>query len=376
MTLQIETGYNLNLKFKKFNDQNQVEYTVVGGKEQLGIPALVRIEFPLEVDNNYPAERFNTFLFFRKNQNENDIFQVFDNKNKRNRLGWCFPIQALCSRDHSFAENEHFLPYATAASKRIFQDMKDDLEIVQSINSDSEHIFFSDFFSEDIAIFVIDVEAFNQLGTFSYEEWFPSFFRHGYIPYQNHPGEEIIFQGIPPEGRNIYISPVSSYLKNQPFLYSVFTKLIPYEENPLLLFFYEYQLIELLLEYILMEEQRAFVQEVIKVVDNTVKTKEILRKINENTTEKKLIRLLFSDYTAETIDSQTLKDTCNSFLLSTNSGEEKEPHKALYLVRNIIFHQYRNAAGQPKLLNAITREFADFLAQTIIFFEFSETAQA
>ena len=79
------------------------------------------VEYELDIYPDYENVDYSVHLFHNDYLNaENDIFQLYD-YSSNTRIGWIFPIQALLSQDHNYAENEHFLKYAYVSFKKIVE---------------------------------------------------------------------------------------------------------------------------------------------------------------------------------------------------------------------------------------------------------------
>lgn len=61
----------------------------------------------LGLDTEYNPENFKLVILYNRRDDctENSIYQVLV---KRQRIGWIFPVQALLSKNHDFAENAFF----------------------------------------------------------------------------------------------------------------------------------------------------------------------------------------------------------------------------------------------------------------------------
>jgi hypothetical protein len=228
------------------------------------------------------------------------------------------------------------------------------------------NLSFLDFFPDTTAVLVISLEKIDDPNGFVLNDWTPSFFQYGYIPVLSQPDRDVVFSGIQPEGVKLQITPVSKEVQNRVFVDNVFTSLLPYESNSLLLFFYQYQIIELLLGQVFEAEQKSLVEKLISYASDSVKTKEVLDEINKISSEKKRLSLLFENYMNDTFEKSQLVAACNSFLNSHNRETSTNLHESLYKVRNVLFHQYRDviSASGDQLKN-ICQEFSYLLVQLV-----------
>ncbi len=322
------------------------------------------LNYPLKLEDTYNPGNFASVLLQKKNLAENHIYKVID-KDSDTRMGWCIPIQALCSKEHSFAADESFLRFAYIATYHLIQTTEQNLSSIPTTTADAR-LSLSDFFPEDVAVLVISIGTPDNRKPFILEEWVPSLFGYGFSPAGESERPNVKHIGITPSAHSLNLRRVSSKVEGRPFLDNMFSNIIPFEDNPLLLFFYQYQIIELFLEQVFQEEHAVLIRLLIDAGTDTVKAKDVLSKINALAPEKKRIELLFGDYVEQGIDRTRLFISCNSFLREVGQEECGNMHHALYRVRNILFHQYRNIPAESlQALADICVEFSHLLVQLV-----------
>lgn len=79
------------------------------------------VESPLNLVNTSDVDDYDMFIMksMRRDAAENSIYSVyFGNR----RVGWIFPIQALVSTEHDYAENDNFCEYAYVAYHKLIQE--------------------------------------------------------------------------------------------------------------------------------------------------------------------------------------------------------------------------------------------------------------
>lgn len=61
----------------------------------------------IQLDSDYKPGNFELKILYNDRQDctEESIFQVYAEKQ---RIGWIFPVQAINSKEHSYAENAYF----------------------------------------------------------------------------------------------------------------------------------------------------------------------------------------------------------------------------------------------------------------------------
>lgn len=309
----------------------------------------IEIPYSLRIDETYNTEDFIVFPFVKKDLNENDIFQVFE-KTKNIRIGWCFPIQAIDSMEHTYADDDHFLKYAFVTFKSLIENVPTNIYLRKPIIENDVSINISQFFTENTVAIVISKATVNDIESFSITDYLPSFFSHGYFPLSNRNPELLTFDGIKLKSKKLFIKPISNSINNREFIFSIFKDVIAYEANAILLFFYLYQIIELLIQVIFQNEQSKIIHELSICFNNPTKTKEILEKVDQNTSEKRRLNLLMTHYIDSSPDQRDIKSACNEFLKEFGLNEGQMLSEYLYRVRNFIFHQYSDFQAEKIII--------------------------
>jgi hypothetical protein len=323
----------------------------------------VEIKFPLAIDNSADWTRYMIFLLGRKDLIESDIYQVYDTTPDR-RIGWCFPVQALNSTEHSYADNEHFLRYAYVAAMKLLRESPESDTIRSPEVDGSGPVSLADFFSECAAVLVVSMDTLEAGAEFDITDWIPSLYECGYVLLRRQDPDGLFVGERRPGQVRLNLRPVSKELGTHSFIESVFCDLLAFERNPLLIFFYLYQVVELLLEDVFRTEQEALVNELISVRQDSVKTKKVLQKAGSIASEKHRLHLLVNQYLKQVPDSAGLRAACNGFLEGTGQEACGEVCEALYTVRNILFHQYRDVRDHDPL-TAVINEMAPFLIRAL-----------
>jgi hypothetical protein len=324
---------------------------------------LLKLGYPLSTDSSFDPAQFDLTLIVKKALAENDIYQVYD-REAESRIGWCFPLQALNSTEHSYADNEHFLPYAYVAALKILRECPANILTRCPNINDKEEFSFNDFFPEDVAALVISRAALKPNVHFDISDWIPSLFIYGYVPLGSRDTTSLVSFGNKPADVRMTIRSVSSHLRNLPFISAVFSDIVAFEKDSLFNFFYSYQLIELLLAQIFKAEQQVIVDNLIVVRNDVEKTKGFLQKYSDCTSEKQRLKLLLNNYLDSAPDQASLRDVCNNFLAANNKSPCDNVASSLYSVRNILFHQYRDVK-QLSFLDSIVSEFAPFMVKLL-----------
>lgn len=328
----------------------------------------IYLHTPLSLDDKYKPSNFVSALFRKKNLVENDVFTVVDAADD-SRMGRCIPIQALCSIEHSYAKEDSFLRFAFIAVHHLIENP--DLQLWKTPAVEHLDILsFSDFASDDAVILLISLGTPEEPKEFNLNDWKPAFFKYGFIPANDKCHQNIYYSGISTGANNLKLQRLSKDIKNTDFILDTIETILPYEKNCILRFFYLYQIIELFIYQVYEEEYPAHIASLVQNASDTVKAKDIIAKISELSTEKKRINLLISNFVKGGLERESLIKACNGYLISIGREECPDVQQAIYRVRNILFHQFRDIpSGHDVLLDSLCDEFTLFIVQLLSFYK-------
>lgn len=324
-----------------------------------------KFNYILNPITEYKDKEFLIYIFLKKYEYaENDVYEIHDkslchmSKNIENitsRIGFLFPIRTILSIDNDYSTKEYFLRYAFVAYYNLIKES--DSLIGYKMDKNKEYIDLTDIYGEDIFILIIDKKATEQLNDFNINDYLISFYQYGYyivdsIDDINKHKEKKQDETLK-IGKKIKIESIPKCLKEYEYI-SYLIKMLNDDMHYLVKFHLLYQIIELLIERIMNREIK-------KVADNfncDERGREILEKLQEISTEKYRIGLLFSDkYKNGDIQLSTLKNSCNE-LLELVEKKKDNVGSALYCIRNYIFHSYRNLTKEYiPLLEKINENF-------------------
>lgn len=302
----------------------------------------IEVSYRLDCKTDYSTSDYLVFMFACKEPGENEIFQVYEKEND-NRIGWIFPIQALQSKEHSFADNEHFLKYAFVAFHLLCKGETNAFRKIPNYE-DNRSYSIDEFYAEDSIILCLSKKKIDNFEKFSIDDYLPSLFKWGYYLQVKRNPDQICISAEKQEEvrRKLKVGPISSSLKGNRFVKSLLSEVLPYEDVPLLAFFYLYQIVELLIEKVLIHEQRRKIDELIDNKDKPFELIEIVEKMKGSFSEKSRLISLFNNYLDSPPYLEDLKQACNEFLEKYKRKSGTDFWNYLYNVRNLLFHQYRN----------------------------------
>ena len=322
----------------------------------------------LRLDSTFDQTRFKVVLLNSKNSAENNIYIVqVKNSNNWERIGWIFPVQALLSKEHSQAENIHFLRYAYVATYILLEKA----EVVKE-SDDPEELFLDQLYDSEKIILVIDNDNTDTIDGFDIENYVIGLYKYGYT----WEGEITPFVDIPESIENnpgkIKLECISHDLRSVPIINVLFKDQLSRNINGVLRFYWCYQIIELLIQEIFKND---FQKQLSSVEDNIDSLFEIKEKINDLTGEKFRIRELFNQYTngRGLSSGKELAEACGYFLSHLNRKTDDDAPSMLYSVRCILVHNMyvlgtENTPIMEHMIEDINVEFTKVLMNILFSF--------
>ncbi|MFM6220127.1 MAG: hypothetical protein ACKPJO_32180 [Dolichospermum sp.] len=339
------------------------------------------IDYVLTLDSEYKPEDYS--LFILKSwvlDKENDIFQVFDKEfykePNRVRLGWIFPIQALLSNEHQYADNKHFLKYAYVAFLKLLKNQEEYTTFNPLFSKITNNYKLTDFYGEDIIILVLCNSPLQKIDNFQIDNYITSLYSYGYYfcqPIENLKEIDTRSDSENPTGKNLILQKNSSCLQKEDYVYRLFKDLLKNEEHHLVRFYLLYQVIELIIQIVF---ERKILEEINNFNNNPDKNiRKLKEKIDNISTEKKRVSILINDDVK--INNPNLLISCNELIKLFNDDDSNEKDDiskkqdlggALYDVRCLIVHQFRKLPDKilEEKLREINKEFENIVIKIIL----------
>ncbi len=307
--------------------------------------------------NDYCFEILGTDILNR----ENDIFQVYD-RQQNVRLGWIFPIQALLSNEHDYAQNSFFLKYAYIAIYLLLDSIDE-----ESKRESSDILEITDFYSEDAIIFVLCKSNCGQIKNFAVDDYTVDLFGYGYSfwQYSSSVKKEVDV------GKRINIRRISNDIKEKFFIIEVFKSLlIQTERSPLARFHMLYQMVELLIGDIFSYEFIELSSKISADTNNLFDLKDELQRLSG---EKYRVKELFSTYShMDGTIKEKLRDACNEILKQSAKKEKADVADSLYSVRCLIFHNFGSIPSKAReIIKDINVIFEKVVIELLVTFNIS-----
>jgi hypothetical protein len=329
--------------FKGFNisyESNDSENKIFTFKEINSEKCYKFDDYPLIIPDspNTNINDFEIYLFKRNHTIENKILQVYlKQDNKKERIGWVFPITSLVSTEHGFVKNNHFLNYAKAA----FVELK-----IQKLDSDN----LLESYDNKIHIFGYSKDTAKKLNiTFDITKYFHYFYLYGYH-YHDEKNEKIKSKEIRIDihypDQELILQEYSDKIINIEYIRKIFNEILPYTNEPLLEFFYQYQLIELFIDQIFSDTKQVAITKLSEADLTASEVRDRLYDLQKILGEKERIKKLIENFTNfhEVDEKDDLRQYCNDFLRKNqliNSDSSLDNFEGyLYKLRNSLFHNH------------------------------------
>lgn len=315
------------------------------------------INLELSLDDEYAPENFELRVLHnnRDDCTEESIYQVYVDKQ---RIGWIFPIQALCSKEHNYAQNNFFLKYAYVAWWNLLNMCDIEIESLDGFDLLS-------MFTEDTNFLVLDKDNCRKIKDFSYDKYIVSLFFNGYAE----TGTGNSFAQAVPHDKTMKLQRQSEALDDVPYITELFKKQIPNEVNPISRFYIYYQIIEILISKVFNDLFAKFVDDLQKDTGDLFEKRE---ELTEYANEKYRVKRLCNEYCRiDTALKNELDYKCKMFLSNIDRRSGNGMHDNLYLVRCLIVHRmYILDESAKKILEEIDDLFLDLIIQMINSFRY------
>ena len=314
----------------------------------------------LGLQQEYEPSHFEYHLFANNSPfcTENSIYQVYVNTV---RIGWIFPIQALFSLEHDYANNIYFLRYAYVATYHLLDSIN-----CEDQTETPDEFSLMDYYDPSKCIFVLDKDNCSLIENFNLNDYTVSLFKYGY----SKKGKGNIDAELSDmDGRkNLHLNPISKDLKNTSYINALFEEQFSTQENEITRFYFIYQVIELLI-FMVFEHQLSSIISVLK--ETPEKLFEVRDSLADITKEKHRIGKLFSCY-ANKVASRYLTDlntACIQFLSQNQLEEKNECWENLYSVRCFLVHKLYSLQPHSLVnLHSINQCFLSLIIEILIVF--------
>ncbi|WP_421945517.1 hypothetical protein [Pedobacter sp.] len=370
-----QTGREWSLDRIRFIKEDVESYFLVESSEDASINYTV--SFPLHVYEGYLPQNFTCVGFSSSIFNkENNIFQVNLKQHivKAARIGWIFTIQALISKEHNEADNQHFLRYAFVTFEKLLRGelFPETLILMDDIGSGGA-LALESIYPSDLIVLSISNNTITGIPKFNIDNYLQSFYAYGYYfcPSLADFDSSVENPVKPPIVTSISIQKISDNLEDNDFAKTLFKTYLKKQNHPLVQFYLLFQIIELLID-------KVYDFEIIKIFNEaqarSLPPHDIKKKIEATANMDYRITRLFEDYLRKGLSSTAdlivaIKPFMNHF--SQEINDTTPIGAAIYACRNKIVHEFRIVADQDvdfKLLKVINMNFSQLVAELVVLF--------
>lgn len=311
----------------------------------------------LRLINEFNEDSFRFFLLNNESPacTENSIFRLyFDDK----RVGWIFPLQAIYSAEHDYAENPHFLKYAYIVTVHL-------LKIISDVDSREtpEDFSLESYYDGSKCVLVYDINNCAQIDGFDIDLYTVSLYKYGYSFSGKGNMDAVLPDGV--ERKNLKLKSISSELKEIPYINLLFKTQFPTAENEIIKFYLYYQIIEVLISLIFEDQFRSHIR---ILSEDSERLFDIRDELNQLGNEKNRVKMLFCQY-AQGIDTQYITDfntAATSFLLSRGRKTYDQYYENMYAVRCYMVHKlYSVGDDANSLLRNLNNSFLNIIIDVL-----------
>lgn len=325
------------------------------------------IDYILDPKTDYLVEDYElVFLHNAYFSAENDIFEVYIDVPDI-RIGWILPIQALFSKEHDKAQNEHFLKYAFVAFNKLLLNHENFKNKIQNYTPSSAFTL-EDFYPKDLIVLIICKEKKELVQNFSIENYLPSLATYGYYnykindnkkPIENYADIDDYFLNLRKGRQRVALKKMNILYSENFYIRELYKNLLNGILHPLMRFHYLYQIIELMLE----DLYEADFNKNIEDYSNKKLTRNDLREnlvsLNER---KRLNRIITENAVEETIKTDLFQE-CNKIITNFDKNAS-EVSDALYDLRNLVMHNFRMITEKKEYINNL--DYVNFRFELLI----------
>jgi hypothetical protein len=310
---------------------------------------------PLPIDDAFKEKDFDVYFLVNSSTKESDIFQCW-NRTANRRIGWIIPVAALDSAQHDYSKNEHFLRYAWVAMRLALASEQASVFCRKVDVAGRAEISFSELFDPSTALLIVSKETLADTCEFEFERAAASLASFGYVAPSSSDLLSLQMLMPLPTGPKLYYDLASAEVGGSSVISSLIQGAVT-SQSEVLRFFYLYQIIELLIERVFVEEQADILRDLVSASGDSSRTKDVLYRMSEIANEKRRICILINQYTKIRDPLDPLRGACSDFLRIVGRTPGSTFENFLYPVRNFIFHQFRQVpAAALEVLEDINRE--------------------
>ncbi|MGR5531246.1 hypothetical protein ACPV40_16850 [Vibrio alfacsensis] len=301
------------------------------------------------------VQDYTIFKVFGKSFNEVDIRRI---KIDGADVGFIIPSYSLLSMEHDYYNVSFFQKFCDACIKWFLTNLETSYENQVDLES---------LFSENLGFIVISNSRFTTSDDKNKRLFFELLSYGIYTDIKNNntpslPDNALFPDKKIPEGTRISIKSSPNKPTLDDFIFETFYSILFRENDHFLQFFYLYQSIETLIEFV-MSHEYSTVKDKIDEFGSTVTTqqlKKLVETINESLQERKRINKLCYNYTATFSDEFNTQVSLVNFIiahLNPDFDPDSDIGTSIYEIRNKSFHEFRTLRNSEKLSDITSHTF-------------------
>ncbi|KAA5532399.1 hypothetical protein F0919_16545 [Taibaiella lutea] len=336
----------------------------------------INVDYNFTLYDTYKPEEFECFpflspLYFK----EENIFEVKVNT-KIGRIGWIFPIQSLSSTAHSHSNNEHYLKYAFVVFYKLLLGEYFNHDIVFEAIDPSSYLSITDIYNSELIVLCTSKAKTDKIFKFDISDYIPFLYSSHYFHCSNPKELDLLrYVSTAEQITSLTIKHISTLLKDEIFIKSLFRDLLKESNHPLVQFHLLYQIVELLINKVYDSEIENVL---LSSKSREKKPHEILKDISVLQTEKYRITKLIDSYLSiHPTSSAELIGLCkqvSQFYPQKNVDDEDKKSLnhaglAFYFVRNMVVHDFRTISERDSnyaIFKQFVVTFEKFIIEIII----------
>lgn len=303
----------------------------------------ILIPYPYEYVAPPAPDSIGSYFLFKGELGSSEISQVFISGK---RAGWLLPVSALSDSSGAHSDSEHFLKAASAAVNVLLSGQNDEHGIL--IDSPvSQPIEFSDLFNTEVCVLMVSNEMLGF--EVDIQDYYAILASYGVFPFSDNYsiGSAREFSRLPTK---IDLKPVSGSLKNSVFIGGLIRSVLPFQVDPVIRFFYLYQVVESMCQVVLRNEGVLIGRKIDELSGDFVRMRAKLNELVDVVKdERSRLHKVFFEYGGRGDAYNDLLELANDYLLALNDDRESSVHLALYKIRNHVFHGYDKAHGKGEV---------------------------
>ncbi|MDO6501205.1 hypothetical protein [Photobacterium sanguinicancri] len=300
-------------------------------------------------------ERFTIFKVYSKSFNEVDIRRI---KIDGDDVGFIIPSFSLLSMEHDYYNVNYFQSFCDACIKWF---------LINHDSTEESEVELESLFSEDLGFIVLSNSRFTSTEENNRKLFFELLSYGTYVDIRNSNTQDMAKNALfpertLPESTRISMTSKTNKAILDDFIFETFYSILFKETDHFLQFFYLYQSIETLIEFVMAHEYST-VKGKIDEFGNSVTSqqlKKLVETINESLQERKRINKLCHDYTANYSDDFNTKESLINFIIEHLNSEfdpDSDIGSSIYEIRNKSFHEFRTLRNSEKLSEITSHSF-------------------